>query len=429
MDLVDLLCFFLYIFHSLVQIMTSFPVSDGLLLSPLCEDLLNLAREREYSVKGEYEAAPKNSAISVKLLNNDVFGGKKTKFVDKSGNFEKSEYNFIEDLKNCERKTLGGDNLECSVQPFRDLNCKPLSDTVRDSDKDVLVKKRRGSKDRVKGRAVSGDSVKDASIEHTSNQSCGKYDQSESRCSSVEKIEEHRARTSQKDVSVDNGQDSRGRGKGNLSSIKAYSDNAESEGVKKAMDNSIVKVGLNSTSSEHNGFDPDAVRMLSFEGGKKSKGSHSSGKRDVHGPKNKCSGRKDVHGLHLSQKDVVHTSLERMENPKHLLERPSGEKPKNFNFDDVKAKSAHADKLKERSSNKKNFDRVSSETHIVEPPAAAIQSKEGIFSGLDNAVVAPVLIEEHWVGCDRCEKWRLLPYGTTPEQLPEKWVCSMLNWL
>ncbi|KAI9122861.1 hypothetical protein K1719_005750 [Acacia pycnantha] len=37
---------------------------------------------------------------------------------------------------------------------------------------------------------------------------------------------------------------------------------------------------------------------------------------------------------------------------------------------------------------------------------------------------APQLIEEDWVCCDRCQKWRLLPVGIKPDQLPEKWLCS-----
>ncbi|KAM0947692.1 putative transcription factor & chromatin remodeling CW-Zn family [Dioscorea sansibarensis] len=42
---------------------------------------------------------------------------------------------------------------------------------------------------------------------------------------------------------------------------------------------------------------------------------------------------------------------------------------------------------------------------------------------------APVLIKENWVCCDRCQKWRLLPYGANPDLLPKKWQCNMLNWL
>ncbi|CAH8368488.1 unnamed protein product [Eruca vesicaria subsp. sativa] len=40
----------------------------------------------------------------------------------------------------------------------------------------------------------------------------------------------------------------------------------------------------------------------------------------------------------------------------------------------------------------------------------------------------PVIIEENWVGCDKCGKWRIRPFGDVPE-LPEKWMCTMLDWL
>lgn len=40
----------------------------------------------------------------------------------------------------------------------------------------------------------------------------------------------------------------------------------------------------------------------------------------------------------------------------------------------------------------------------------------------------PVVIEEHWVACDKCGQWRLLPFGVVPV-LPEKWMCTMLDWL
>lgn len=415
--------------------MTSFPVSGGLLLSPLCEGLLNLLQEPEHAVERECETVPKSSAISVKLLNNNVFGGKKTKFVDKSGNLEKSEDEFRVDLNDSKPQTLDGRNLECSTQPFNDLTCRPLPDIVREMEKDVQVKKRKGNKDRVKGNVVSGDSVKDASLEHTSDQSFGKYEQSVSRCSSVEKIADSRARINKKDVSVDHGQGSRSIGRGNCASLKAYSDNSEGEGVKRSMGASRLKAGLNSTSSEHNGFGiPHTVKGLSSEGEEKSKGNQSraklGGSRDGDSaPEKKPSGKKDVGRLHLSQKDVVHTTLKHMENLKHLLERPSSDMPKNINLETVKIKSANNDKLKERFSNKKYFDNVSSEAHRAEPPAASVHFKQGTVNGLEQTVAAPVVIQEDWVGCDRCQKWRLLPYGTKSEQLPDKWVCTMLDWL
>ncbi|KAK4777167.1 hypothetical protein SAY86_005855 [Trapa natans] len=46
-----------------------------------------------------------------------------------------------------------------------------------------------------------------------------------------------------------------------------------------------------------------------------------------------------------------------------------------------------------------------------------------------HASVAPFVIQENWVCCDKCEKWRLLPVGKDPSSLPKKWLCSMLDWL
>lgn len=39
------------------------------------------------------------------------------------------------------------------------------------------------------------------------------------------------------------------------------------------------------------------------------------------------------------------------------------------------------------------------------------------------------LVQEDWVLCDKCKKWRLLPLGTNPKSLPHKWLCRMLTWL
>ncbi|OIV91295.1 hypothetical protein TanjilG_01826 [Lupinus angustifolius] len=52
------------------------------------------------------------------------------------------------------------------------------------------------------------------------------------------------------------------------------------------------------------------------------------------------------------------------------------------------------------------------------------------YDDADNGKGGPISApEDNWVQCDRCQKWRLLPVGTDPDNLPEKWLCSMLNWL
>ncbi|GFP81947.1 hypothetical protein PHJA_000338000 [Phtheirospermum japonicum] len=362
---------------SILKIMTSFPVPGGLLLSPLCEDLLNLAKETENPVESKFKAATKSSASSVRLSNNNVILGKKTKIADKSGNMEKPEDEVIVNHNDRKHKAPGVENI---VHPFHELSSKPLPDSVQETDKAVQVKRRKGNNnDRVKERAVSGDSVKDTFLEHT-------FDQS----SSVEKFgEQHKARISQKDASVDHGQGTKNRGEGV---------------IKRTVDNSSLKVGVN---------------RLSVEGEKRPQGVLSSGKLALR-PDDKDSGKKGVRKIHLTKREHVGT-------PKNLLETP-----KSSNLDPVKAKSANADKMKERlSSSKKGFERVSYDALLAEPPAAAsIPAKEGIVNGLKQPVAAlPEVIEENWVACDRCEKWRLLPYGTKSEDLPDKWVCSMLDWL
>ncbi|KAE9598258.1 putative transcription factor & chromatin remodeling CW-Zn family [Lupinus albus] len=57
------------------------------------------------------------------------------------------------------------------------------------------------------------------------------------------------------------------------------------------------------------------------------------------------------------------------------------------------------------------------------------QVTDGVVGNGVPAMVPPVVVEDNWVQCDRCHKWRLLPVGTNPDNLPEKWLCSMLNWL
>jgi hypothetical protein len=63
-----------------------------------------------------------------------------------------------------------------------------------------------------------------------------------------------------------------------------------------------------------------------------------------------------------------------------------------------------------------------------DPMSSACKSENKESS---TALTAPatVLINEEWVCCDKCEKWRLLPYGMNPAILPKKWRCKMLNWL
>ncbi|PWA97228.1 zinc finger, CW-type [Artemisia annua] len=77
---------------------------------------------------------------------------------------------------------------------------------------------------------------------------------------------------------------------------------------------------------------------------------------------------------------------------------------------------------KERSNGKRS--------HKPPSPAGPHVPTMGNELGSDVAAAMAVpVVKEDWVCCDKCEKWRLLPPGMNIKSFPEKWLCSMLNWL
>uniref|UniRef100_A0A7N0T7C1 CW-type domain-containing protein n=1 Tax=Kalanchoe fedtschenkoi TaxID=63787 RepID=A0A7N0T7C1_KALFE len=118
--------------------------------------------------------------------------------------------------------------------------------------------------------------------------------------------------------------------------------------------------------------------------------------------------------------------VENEDNVVEPLEYPSRRGPKCSQVTDVAKRSLNR-AIKEKASSKKIEKPITSESHSKSGSHAAPP-----VSGLVQdapAPPAPVLIEEHWVCCDKCQKWRLLPLGRLPDSLPEKWLCSMLDWL
>lgn len=93
-------------------------------------------------------------------------------------------------------------------------------------------------------------------------------------------------------------------------------------------------------------------------------------------------------------------------------------------------KSASKVELKENSCGKKRDKPSIPEEN---PKAAPTEASTMEFGPISEAVaetgaVIPV-VKEDWVCCDKCQKWRLLPLGRNPDDLPDKWICSMLDWL
>lgn len=90
--------------------------------------------------------------------------------------------------------------------------------------------------------------------------------------------------------------------------------------------------------------------------------------------------------------------------------------------------SGFSEKSNEGQSTKKVECPPKSEAHENDSEIVPLMAN-GPTSSAAAAPFSHVVIEDNWVCCDKCQKWRLLPYGTDPAQLPKKWLCTMLNWL
>jgi hypothetical protein len=79
---------------------------------------------------------------------------------------------------------------------------------------------------------------------------------------------------------------------------------------------------------------------------------------------------------------------------------------------------------REISSGAKHDRHTASEEQKMHVPPASVSTANAA-----PAPQVPHLIDEHWVQCDICQKWRLLPYETDMSTLPKEWKCSMQLWL
>lgn len=94
----------------------------------------------------------------------------------------------------------------------------------------------------------------------------------------------------------------------------------------------------------------------------------------------------------------------------------------------VKERKKCPTKLQQNSSKTRFGDKILSK---MPKNDAAYIGENSMDIGHDYAV-APSSIsldQDNWVQCDCCQKWRLLPYGLQPKQLPDKWLCSMQTWV
>ncbi|XP_028781447.1 uncharacterized protein LOC114737664 isoform X2 [Neltuma alba] len=419
---------------AIIQVMSSFPIPGGVLLSPLHETLLYLMRKENvlgdrnpmssHNVSQEHcsRFAESDSLMrDEQLLNkrNVRIVGQSKKQLEmkrKNGNgFEKKIT--LHKTKIFENKTPRHKDLLSSG-----LKCTPLSSFCDAGEVNGVAGKASGvsmevSEDAMKARTVFSEAVKGESLESISGQDFDRTEKQHAGNSFMENVSEHKA-NSLKDNCTDskNG----GKCKANLSFKKIECD--------------AIQFKVHQDSHNHH---TNQKGEPVFEGKDNSKGDHSSSKAVAIGGKDNSGAGNNALKTDKKRKSFGVTSCKsQMHITKSLkdykvrdsngesLKENSVEHPwhraiASVNCDNAEGRSAYRIKIKERPSGKKMGDQL-----ISELSSCPIAEKKTAT----EMAPAPVP-QDDWVGCDSCEKWRLLPLGVKPEQLPEKWLCSMLNWL
>ncbi|XP_019439306.1 PREDICTED: uncharacterized protein LOC109345011 isoform X2 [Lupinus angustifolius] len=431
----------------IIQVMTSFPIPTGVLKSPLPESMLYLIKKENVIGDGRYMSSAnvyqEPSSMSTGESDSLVGDGHLKKQKVRIGRLSEKqlELKHMNDMTLHSNKNLGNITPDCKEILSNDLKCMPLSSLIFDAGGTTKVTGKASkvskevNKGRVEGRMVSVGAVKPDSLEPISGQGFDKIEKQRAGNGFMKNILEHELENPCKDnFPVPKNND-----KCNVTSM--ISENVECDAVKCKVDQDPQKHETN-----------QKKKALS-EGKNKSKVCQSLGKAEAVARKDSfgCINNPKVTDKESAGIDVT-SGTSKMNKTKSLKDNkvrdsnrdslkgkkseskvngpPGNSAIKNTNIDNFVKQSAFGAKTTKR----RNVNKVNDQL-LAEP---CTKDASGSFPVVENkhapemitsAVSAPQLIAENWVCCDSCEKWRLLPTGIKLEQLPEKWLCSMQNWL
>ncbi|XP_038991746.1 cysteine-tryptophan domain-containing zinc finger protein 7-like [Hibiscus syriacus] len=445
---------------SILQVMTSNHVPGGVLISPLHDSLPCLFRKEKERPSRENKSIPLFKACQKHpsmLVDESVLGNrkqlneKKTIFLigkneelveSKHGNrmnVESGKTLLIK--KKHETEIAGGESFPNDLKhtvPTSSVNIA-VEATTRVCDVSAEA-----NQNALRGGLFSSDSAKEDSLESISgrSKSSDKRKKRDKRSSLDEKGWEQSIDNSNKNASLHLGDNVGSKCYQNSAPSKLEEDSKEKVGqiatfrvqIKISIPSKKEKTlseGKKSKGSKNNGevadslkesLKPDAVATLkdttcSSQG-------FSSGKEKIR----KLKLQKGINKVQDNHRDAQKTNFEQKSGQmeptmRHFQNRPKDYCPMNFEMEQT----GYLDKSKAKFSGRM----VDNQLSGVDAPDAVplLTDKRLAAQTAAPAATAPVVIKENWVQCDSCHKWRLLPFDTRPEQLPEKWLCSMLNWL
>ncbi|KAK9161507.1 hypothetical protein Syun_007848 [Stephania yunnanensis] len=449
---------------SILQIMTTFPVPGGFLLSPLGDSLLHLTQKKKLLRDGKSAIARKGIQESSSLSLDEVtamkvdrtfFGETKAESVDRSGIPRDVKNGIVKDMDN-EISALLKKEIDIETHEGRELISNSLKLPLLSSSKCSIGDMKNGivcssdlsvedGKTFFKDRRLSSDRREDGK-QPMANQDADRTDRPNSYIGLVDKGSVDKKMNFDNDTQYLTKKDGKSKGS---KSVDSYKSDADGGKWKNHSDPPKDKISINVTS-----YEQDGTQMLNKKdhflpgGKKKSKGSQSNGipSTEVQNESSKIASSASLkdrkvtsnHSSKSNDESKYRESGKTTESQRGLFADAKVEQAENFvdppmkeKLKEVKTRVAEkeSNQFAEKSRDKPSSKKVNNQVMSEAGPKVAETVPPLSGAGLASDAAAPIVIEENWVCCDKCQKWRLLPYGTNPANLPKKWLCSMLNWL
>ncbi|KAK7354795.1 hypothetical protein VNO80_20288 [Phaseolus coccineus] len=428
----------------IIQVMSYFPIPGGVLISPLHKSVLNLVKNDNKAIGDTRVSSSLNGhqdPCSMSTDESDSFvaaGHLKKNTVrivkqrEKQLELKHPNGTFSEkDITLHKKKKLGNRTPDCKDFLPNELKWTPLSSSICDAGEtvEVTAKASEASKE-VNGNGVLGrmvsEALKEESLESISGQDFGKTVKQNVGNGFLKNALEHKLESSPKDNSTDPMNN-------NTSNTSIIFNKVEREALKCKVD--------------HKSETHQKIKAVS-ERKKKSKGDQSPGKAGAVSRKKSFGGTDNAMVIEKGSAGYDNTCSSKMKsssldkkfcgNRDSMKEKRSERKVdclagngrmKNAKISNGK-QSAFGIKVNERMSGHKVINQVLAGPCINDNSASIPIAENNLAPEMiSSAVAAPQIIAEDWVCCDSCQRWRLLPSGMKPDHLPEKWLCSMLDWL
>ncbi|KAK9015376.1 hypothetical protein V6N11_006487 [Hibiscus sabdariffa] len=416
----------------IIQLMTSFPVHGEALLSPLPDHLLNLI------VK---EKVPKENKSNSGKGNQILLGDEKANSVEKKDFTVERKGGSKREIRN-DNGTMSKNEVDIDTLACKELVSKPLklpllpnSHSAVDKVKDKSVARNKGvhyvateeSVGSILAQNIGWENLRASSAEKVlvDNSGCPRKDEyikAENTCDFV-KAESNTLKSSKalKSEPVDplrkkNSQRATLHEQDNMK-LPPAKEHTSSDGKNKSKGSLVAEVPKESLS---------VGSSLMLKNKQTAHGNNNTNKRDSGDQKLDIVLQKAENWYREFFGDVGEAEQE--ENQTSTLEIHSKDRMKEddkIERNTLPINSAHTD----RQSGKKTEDLLVSKSYPVATVNGASNSGNVNAAGACLGTAALVLIKENWVSCDKCMKLRLLPISIKPTDLPEKWSCSMLNWL